>query len=183
MLPNIYVEEFKYLGVIWDSSLTFKKHKKQVYCPEVQCWTLPPHLKLTVNQSCRDISECHDFTWYFVLYIILVSGKHNWPKSSYSRSLYGQALKVLDRKPRQHHHCIILDKHRMLSLDSLIKFSDIRLVHKIINTSAPPSLKNIVLPHSDLMNWASRSASRGNCSVPKLYSAFVQTSFSYKAIK
>ena len=33
----------------------------------------------------------------------------------------------------QYHHCAILGKYNMLSLDSLILYSDMRLIHKIIH--------------------------------------------------
>lgn len=98
------------------------------------------------------------------------------------RSQYNQSLKILDKKHRRHHHCDLLSKYKMLSLDNLIMFSNIRLMHKIIHNAAPPPLKNFVQPRSEVLHRTLRSVSRGDCSVPKWKTAFSQSAFSYKAI-
>lgn len=62
------------------------------------------------------------------------------------RSLYNQSLKILDKKPRRHHHCDILSKYKMLSFDNLIMFLNIRLMHKIIHNAAPLATKCFLEP-------------------------------------
>ena len=111
-----------------------------------------------------------------------------WSQASKSvlkpiRSLHKQALKILDRKSRQYHHCDILNKYKMLSFDNLMLYSDVRLVYKIIHNAAPPPLKNFVKLRSEHTIRASRSVSSGDCNIPKHSSGFGQSAFSFKAIK
>ena len=49
----------------------------------------------------------------------------SWTQACYTtlkpiKSVYKQALKVLDRKPNSHHHCYILRKHELLSWENLV---------------------------------------------------------------
>lgn len=98
-------------------------------------------------------------------------------------SLYKQALKVLDRRPSQFHHCAILDKYNLLSFDNIILYSDVRLVHKIIHNSAPPPLKTFIHPCSEQISRTTRSTIRGNCTLPSRVTAFAQSAFSFRATK
>ena len=52
-----------------------------------------------------------------------------------------------------------------------ILYSDICLVDKSFYNAAPPPLKRFVQLHSEQMSRASRSASKGNCSVSQFCSA------------
>ena len=52
--------------------------------------------------------------------------------------LHKQALKVLDRKSRQYHHCDILVQYKMLNFGNSTLYSDVCLVHMIIHNAAPP---------------------------------------------
>ena len=186
--PNIFVnghrinnvDEFKYLGVILDSTLTFRKHIKKM------CNTLRYHLAnfRFIRNALSTVAAkayLHAMILSPILYCI-----SSWSQASRMalnpvRSLYNQSLKVLDKKPRRHHHCDLLFKYKMLSLDNQIMFSDVRLIHKIIHNAAPPPLKTFVQPRSEVLHRALRSVSRGDCSVPQRKTAFSQSAFSYKA--
>ena len=189
-LPNIYVNgqliknvnEFKYLGVTLDSTLTFKSHIKKMSQKLKYNLLNFKHIRnsLTVEASktyfnAMILAYCH--------YCMSC-----WSQASTSvlkpiRSLHKQALKILDRKSRQYHHCGILNKYKMLSFDTLMLYSDVRLVYKIIHNAAPPPLENFVALRSEHTARASRSVSNGDCNIPKRSSAFGQSAFSFKATK
>lgn len=188
--PNIYVNgqmiknvnEFKYLGVILDPNLTFKSHIKKM--SHVLKYNLSNfrHIRNSLTVEASKIYFNAMILSYFHYCISC------WSQASKSvlkpiRSLHKQALKILDRKSRQYHHCDILNKYKMLSFDNLMLYSDVRLVYKIIHNTAPPPLKNFVKLRSEHTVRASRSVSSGDCNIPKRSSAFAQSAFSFKAIK
>ena len=95
-------------------------------------------------------------------------------------SLYKQAVKILDKKPRSFHHCSILRKYRLLSWDNLIRFKNGCLVYKIRYSLAPPPLCSLLQFRSTVTS-ATRGAARGDCVVPYKKSTFGQSVFTYKA--
>lgn len=99
------------------------------------------------------------------------------------KSLYNQAVKVLDKKTLRYHHCLVLRKYSMLNFDNLIVYANVRLVFKILNNIAPPPLKTFVQFCSEKMTRSTRSTSCNDCRLPKCSSAFAQTAFSFKGIK
>ena len=98
------------------------------------------------------------------------------------QSLYKQAIKIFDKKPKQYHHCPILSAHNMLNFENFILYSYVRLVFKINQNAAPPPLKRFVQLRSEQTSKVTRSVSRGHCGKPKCDSTFAQSAFSYKAI-
>lgn len=60
------------------------------------------------------------------------------------QSLYKQTLKVLDKKPRQFHHCAILTKYNLLSWENMIKHKNACLFYKIIHGLSTPPLREFV---------------------------------------
>lgn len=190
VFPNMYVNgeiiknvnEFKYLGVILDPTLTFKSHVKKM------SHTLKYNLsnfRNIRNSLTVEASKTYFNAMVLSYYNYCISC---WSQASASvlkpiRSLHKQALKILDRKSRQYHHCEILNKYKMLSFDNLMLYSDVRLVYKIIHNAAPPPLRDFVKLRSEHTIRASRSVSNGDCNIPKRSSVFAQTAFSFKAVK
>ena len=80
-------------------------------------------------------------------------------------SLYKQALKILDKKPKSHHHCSVLHKYRLLSWDNLITFKNCCLMFKIRFNLAPPPLCSLVKFRTAATS-ATRGAARGDCDIP-----------------
>lgn len=99
------------------------------------------------------------------------------------RSVYNQALKVLDRKAPCYHHCNILCKYKILSFDSLIHYTNLRTLFKIVNNIAPPSMQKFIKLYSEQTSRTSRSTAHRNCAIPNRSSTFAQTAFSFKTIK
>lgn len=97
-------------------------------------------------------------------------------------SLYKKTLKVLDRKPINHHHCHVLKKYKLLSFENWIRFTNLCLMYKIQHELAPRVLNQFVniVPNT---HRSTRSATRGDCIVPLRKSAFGQTAFSVRAAR
>ncbi len=49
------------------------------------------------------------------------------------QSLYKRTVQILDKKPSISHHCPILHKHRLLSWENMVKYSNLCLVYKMIH--------------------------------------------------
>ena len=177
------VEQFKYLGIILDPHLTFKDHVKKV-----------------VNMVKFGISNFKIIRPYIPteaakLYMhgmILSHIKYcltNWCQTgvtsfSLVESLYKQTLKVLDNKPRSYHHCFIISKYNLLSIDNLKIFADLCLVYKILNGLAPPPLRVFITTmdeNIDENRRITRSVTRGDCAVSFRNSTFTQNVFSVRA--
>ena len=91
-------------------------------------------------------------------------------------SLYKQALKILDKKPKSHHHCSVLHKYRLLSWDNLITFKNCCLMFKIRFNLAPPPLCSLVTFRTAATS-ATRGAARGDCEIP-LKKVYLDSRFS-----
>lgn len=190
IIPDIYVdgtklknvEEFKYLGVILDSTLSFKKHIKKLGNTVKYSISNFRHIRnsLTVDAA---VTYVNAMIMSHLHYCLSSWSQANKTVLRSIDSLYKQALKVLDRRSFQYHHCPILGKYNMLSLENIIRFSDLRLIHKIIHNAAPPPLKTFVQPCSEQMSRTSRSTSRGDCSLPNRRTTFAQSAFSFRATK
>jgi len=96
------------------------------------------------------------------------------------KSLYKQALKVMDKKPNSHHYCNIVKKHNLLTFENFLFMSNVGLVYKIVNDLAPKPLKQYVTTISRAGSMLTR-ASRGDCCVMFRSTAFGQNCFSVKA--
>lgn len=96
--------------------------------------------------------------------------------------LYKQALKILDRKSQRYYRCHILTRYNMLNYANLIIYLDIRVVFKVIHNAAPPLLRGFVQACTERTGRATRSTSKGDCSIPVQCTVFTQSVFSFKAI-
>lgn len=66
----------------------------------------------------------------------------SWSQASQSakrplETLYKQAIKIMDKKPRHYHHCAILKKHSLLNWNSIHKFLNLNLIYKDTHYLAP----------------------------------------------
>lgn len=96
------------------------------------------------------------------------------------KSLYKQTLKVLDKKPKLFHHCAILLKYNILSLENLIKFTNCCQVYKILHGMAPPPLCDFINLRTTT-HRITRGVSRGDCIIPLRKSVFSKSAFSVRA--
>ncbi len=120
------VDEFKFLGVILDSQLKFDRHVKKL-CKTVKinlnCFRLiRQYIPLKAAQQ-----YMHAMIFSHLSYCITVWGQANQTTLVPIRSLYKQALKIMDQKPIRWHHCRIIQKFNLLSFDSFADFCFLKL--------------------------------------------------------
>lgn len=180
--PIKVVEEFKYLGLILDPTFSFKKHIKKVSNTVKYSLSIFRHIRDTLTQDAAKI-YLDAMIFSHINYCI-----SSWSQTSITtlkplQSLYNQAVKVLDKKPLRYHHCHIFEKYKMLNFDNLIEYSNVRLIFKIVNNSAPPPLKKFVHLCSETTTRTSRSTSHNDCRLPSRDSQFARSAFSYKGIE
>ncbi len=89
--------------------------------------------------------------------------------------LYNRAWKVLDKKRIRYHHCQILSKYKILSFANLISLHFVKLVFKCLNNAAPTPLCKIITRQQSGTRSITRSALKGNCSIPVRRTSFAQT--------
>ena len=133
------VSDFKFLGVILDSQLKFDKHIKKLsktLKTNLNCFRMTrQYIPLYAAQLFM-----HAMVFSHMSYCVTVWSQASQTTIKPITSLYKQALKIMDKKQMRWHHCIILRKYNMLSFDSFIKFSSIKLIFKCVNDLAPAVL-------------------------------------------
>lgn len=174
------VHEFKFLGVTLDSHLKFDSHVKRL-CRTVKtnlnCFRLiRQYIPIKAAQQFM-----HSMIFSHLSYCITVWGQANQTTITSLRSLYKQALKVMDQKPVRWHHCLILRKHNVLSFDSFVNYSFLKLLFKCVNNLAPEIYCQLVLKQKSGIR--TRGTASGNCIAAKRRTTFGQTSFSVRGIK
>ena len=87
----------------------------------------------------------------------------------------------MDKKPIRYHHCMILEKYKLLSFESFGDLCFLKLIFKCINDLAPEPLCSFV--HKQNSSRATRGSVHKNCILPRCRTSFGQSSFSYKAAK
>ncbi len=174
------VSEYKYLGVLIDSKLSFKAQVKKV-CNRVR-------FSLSNFRFIRDYMSSDAALIYMHSMIIshITYCLTTWSHASITtlkplESLYKQSLKTLDKKSVQFHHCSILKKYNLLSWDNLIKYVHICLLFKTMNSLISP-LKQFVNIRTTA-HRSTRGGERGDCIIPFKRSNFSQSVFSVKAAR
>ncbi len=59
-------------------------------------------------------------------------------------SLYKRRLKILDKKPARYHHCHIITKYNLLTLDNFVYLANSRLIYKITHNLTPPPTDSLL---------------------------------------
>ena len=173
------VSEFKYLGIILDSHLTFKKQVKKVTNTIKFNLANFRHIRpyLTIDAAKLFM---HAMIFSHITYCFTTWSQTNTTNLKPIESLYKQTLKTLDQKPNRYHHCHIVKKYNLFSFDSFRVFMDVCLIFKILNGFAPPPLNRFV-KRNDSGDRTTRATTRGDCEVPFRTSAFGKTVFSVRA--
>ena len=172
------VSEVNYLGLILDYHLKFDKHVKKI----------SKIVKLNLY-TFRLIRECLTFEAAKIFLHSMILSHFNycitaWSQASPSvvkplKGLYNRAIKILGKRPIRSHHCNVLRDLKMLSFENYITLSNSNLTHKCLHDQAPQALCDLVLPMHAL-GRCTRSATAGNCQVPKRKSPLGQSSFLVK---
>ncbi len=93
------------------------------------------------------------------------------------RSLYKQTLNMLDKKPNRWHHCNIVQKYSLLSLENVSNLSLIKMGFKCVNNLAPEMICPLISKQSS-KGILTRGATNPNCIVPKSKYKCSQSTFS-----
>ena len=97
-----------------------------------------------------------------------------------AQSVYKQALKALDNKPKSYHHCDILPRCGVLCWENLNKFHNSCLIIKILNGLAFPTFTRFIF-QNNAGDRLTRSSVRGDIVVPRRKTSFGQTAFTVRA--
>ena len=164
------VPQFKYLGIIIDSYLSFKAQIKKVYNRVKFSLANFKYIRnaLTFNAAKLYMDA---MIMSHLSYCTTSWGQTNSLSLKPIATLYKKTLKVLDQKPNRSHHCIILNNYKLLSWEDLIKYKNICLVFKILHITAPPPLNSFIIqPKSS--NQITRGTTRGDLLIPFRKSTF-----------
>ena len=173
------VKEFKYLGIILDSNFNFRAHVKTV-CKRIK-FNLANFKFIRNSMSTQAaMMYMHSMIFSHMSYCLTSWSQANHTTLKPLQSLYKQTLKVLDKKPRQFHHCAILRKHNLVSWENMIKHKNACLFYKIIHGMAPPPLREFVTIRTN-QHRITRGVMRGDCIIPFRKSTFSQSAFSVAA--
>uniref|UniRef100_A0A4W5Q9E1 Reverse transcriptase domain-containing protein n=1 Tax=Hucho hucho TaxID=62062 RepID=A0A4W5Q9E1_9TELE len=175
------VPQVKYLGVIIDSNLSFKAHIKKV-CNRVKFSLanfryIRNALTFNAAKLFMDAMIVSHLT-----YCLTSWGQTNSLSLKPLATLYKKTLKALDQKPNSLHHCIILNNHKLLSWEDVIKYKNICLVYKILHNTAPAPFNSFIIQRNN-SRQITRSTTRGDLLIPFRKSTFGQLSFSVTAIQ
>lgn len=133
------VNEFKYLGVILDSTLSFRKHIKKV----------SNSVKYNLANFRQIRNSLTNAAALMFLHCMILSHIDycftSWALACSTalkpiESLYKKALKTLDKKPYSHHICTILKKYNFLSFYSFKTFKFACAIYKSLHDLEQASL-------------------------------------------
>ena len=174
-----HVEQFKYLGVIVDSNLTFKKHIAKI-SKSVKCNLA--HFRFIRNQMSMDAAKMfmHAMIFSHLSYCSTTWSQSNITSQLPLHSLYKRALKTMDKKPISHHYCNIVKKHNLLTFDNLVFMAHVSLMYKITHNLAPQPLTQLVIKYNGTGS-RTRASTRGDCRSMYRSTSFGQNCFSVKA--
>ena len=136
------VEQFKYLGVVFDSNLNFKQHvKKILHIIKFNLSNFKHIRPFLTTESAK--AYMHTMIFSHITYCYTT-----WSHTSETilkplKSLFKRTLKTMDKKPQHYHYCNILSKYNILDFDSQI-FMDACLIFKVLNGLAPPPLRDFI---------------------------------------
>ncbi len=170
----------KYLGIIIDQHLSFKKQVRRVINNVKFNINNFKNIRHQLSQSAA-LLFVHTLILPHLSYCITTWSQAGATtlKPVYSR--YKQFLKVLDKKPRDYHYCTILKKFNLLNLDSFVFYSDVCLMYKIIHNLAPPPLRGC-LAHNGSAG-RTRASARGDLVPQYRKTVFGQTAFSVRVVR
>ncbi len=178
---EIIVSHVKYLGIILDSTLSFKKQVKKVL--QITKYNLA-NFRYIIVRNCLTTTAAKLYINAMIIpHLIYCMTTWSQAKGTTQKPilfLHNEAYKVLNRKPNTYHHCNILVKYDILSWDNWIKYNDGCLMFKILNGKAPPPL-GVFIKQKNLNNRSTRSTQRGDCEIPFRSISFGQSCFSVRA--
>ena len=158
------VSDFRYVGVILDSTLSFRKHIKKV----------SNSVKYNLANFRRIRNSLTSSAALMFLHCMILS-HIDYCLTSWSlacttalkpiESLYKKALKTLHKKPFSFHICKTLTKYNFLSFENVKTFRFACFIDKSLHGLAPPPL-NEFIKKMTLRGMSTRAPDRGDCEIP-----------------
>ena len=120
------VSHFKYIGIMVESQLSFKKYGQQV-CNRVT-FNLR-NFRHIRNQLPLDAAKLymHSMIFSHISYCITSWSQNGKTTLAPLQTLCKQTLKVLDKKPLRYHHCNIIQRHNLMTFESFVFLADVCL--------------------------------------------------------
>ena len=171
------VPHFKYLGVITDSNLTFKKHIKKVSSTVKFSIQNFKHIRPFISTEAAK-AYLHCMILSHLEYCSIVWSCTGSTAITPLEQLYKKAIKVFDKKPQSHHHCRVLEKYNLFSFENFQIFKRICLIYRSLHGLAPPPLGEFVKRRNSQL--CTRAASRGDCEAPFRKSPLCSNTWSIK---
>lgn len=137
------VEEFKYLGVILDSRLSFRKHVKKVVKTVNFNIRNFKHIRASLTDKAA-VSFLHSMILSHIEYCITSQSYTSFSVIEPIEVCYKRALKFLDKKPLSYHHCQILDKYNLLHFANFKQFKAACLIYKVLHGLVPPPMNDLI---------------------------------------
>lgn len=100
------VTEFKYLGLVLDPQLKFDKHIKKIFKTtqsNLNCFKL---IRSFIPHQAA-LLYMHAMIFSHISYCMTAWAQATPTATKCIRSVYNRAIKIMDKKPIRHHHCII----------------------------------------------------------------------------
>lgn len=121
------VENIKYLGMIMDSNLNFLKHMKKVSKNTRAILMIFRNIRHQLSVAAAKLFM-HTMIFPHLSYCAT-----SWSHKSKTTlkplyTIYKQAVKILDKKPRSYHHCNIIKNYKLLTFDNFLLFADVCLI-------------------------------------------------------
>lgn len=175
------VSEMKYLGLVLDSKLSFKSHIKKVCrIARANLYTFRLIRDYLPFHAAHTFMHCMIFS--HINYCICSWSQANKTTIKPLQIIYNRAVKILDKKPIRSHHCLSLDKLKIMSFENLVRCAQLKLIHKCLHQLAPQVLsQSVVLLTTG--GSRTRGAQSGNCQVPRRKTTFGQSAFSVQGTK
>lgn len=172
------VNQYKYLGLVIDSHLSFKAHIEKL-CKIIK-FNLANFRSIRNDMSTEAaLIFLHSMIFSHLNYCFT-----SWSQASQSakrplETLYKQAIKIMDKKPRHYHHCAILKKHSLLNWNSIHKFLNLNLIYKVTHDLAPAPLAEFISQRNS-SERVTRGFATGDCVIPLRRSVFSRSAWSVR---
>uniref|UniRef100_A0A3P9IXE9 Reverse transcriptase domain-containing protein n=1 Tax=Oryzias latipes TaxID=8090 RepID=A0A3P9IXE9_ORYLA len=167
------VEQFKYLGIIFDSKLTFKDHVKKI--SNIVKFNLSNFKQIRSSLTTEAAKVyMHSLIFSHITYRLTTWSQTNESTLKPLKSLFKRTLKVLDKKPLRYHYCDILTKYGIMDFESYKMCMDACLIFKVLNGLAPPPLLDFLSKKINV-GIGTRALTRGDCNVQRRRTKFSQT--------
>ena len=169
------VEQIKFLGVILDENLTWKKHIQYINRKIAKNIGIISKARTILNKKTL-LTLYYTFIYPYLNYCITSWGSANKTILDPLIKLQKKAVRLISNAPKLTHTKPLFFNTRVLTVNNLYIYNIGSFMHAFINGKQPIPFNNMFTFNSYIHNHGTRQASR-------LHTPVGKTSFSYKTIK